>query len=79
MQTIKIKTNNAGERDALTQLNNGGFMVYIEKSNYSQGRDVVKWCCCKLHTKQNNTDFQKMAAAGLDESVAVDLFNKKSK
>jgi len=79
MKTLTIKTNKSGNKVALVKLNNGGFLVYIQKVNYSHGRDVAKWFICNLTQKQEHNDFQKMAKKGLEESVATTLFNKKSK
>ncbi len=79
MKTLEIKTNKAGNKVALVVLNNGGFLVYIQKCNYSQGKDIYKWFPCMLTQKQQHNDFQKMVRTGVEKTVALELFKKRSK
>ncbi len=79
MKTLEVKTNKSGNKVALVVLNNGGFLVYVQKCNYSHGRDVYKWFPCMLTQKQQNNDFQLMVKSGLSKDVALELFKKRSK
>ena len=77
MKTMSSKTTKSGNKVALVIMNNGGFLVYIQKCNYSQGKNVYKWFPCMLTQKQKNNDFQLMVKAGLTEMEATRLYNKK--
>lgn len=79
MITIETKINKSGNKVALVRLNNGGYLVYIQKCNYSQGKDVYKWFPCLSHPKQEHNDFQLMVKTGMMRDQAIRLFKKRSK
>jgi len=79
MKTLEIKINKAGNKVAIVKLNNGNFLVYIQKCNYSRGKNVFKWFPCLLTRDQKNNDFQNMVKEGLSFVEAEKLFKKKGK
>ena len=79
MRTLDLGSDKSGNKIALVKLNNGSFLVYIQKCNYSNGRDVLKWFPCMTSIKQDHNDFQTMVKHGLDESTARALFTKRTK